>query len=223
MLEAFQNLVLNYPNFFVPVCKLCTLFFKDKFNTEDASFCAVFNRAIVNWTDFQYSARLRPGEAELLQIKDKHSSMHQLGDNMVECDFLFFRVPRKNDLGGPFRLDLAASEVFETLAADRPKDAFLVPRCADRHIGEAIRKASGVLEWHPDVVWVAHCLRHSIFTSLTEAVASAVNEFVTGVTQQTLTGTYTVPMSQRVAPVAPLDSTDDEKDTVQATKMPRLE
>ena len=138
MLEDFLSLVRKSTKTYVPSCKCCNTFFLDNFKltTEDPTFCDVFNLSLCHWTDFQYSARLRPGEAEVLKIQDKHSSMHLLGSAMVQCEFLFFAAPRKNDSGGPFRIDVLASAVFDKLAAGRPKESFLVPLCADKHIGD---------------------------------------------------------------------------------------
>lgn len=91
------------------------------------------------------------------------------------------------------------SQLFDSLVAQGAgTKPFLTRRCIDSHIGAAIRVAAGSLQWHPDVVWVAHSLRHGVFSHLHIAVQSAVDEFVAGVTETTFRG-YTQPMAQRLS------------------------
>lgn len=193
MLEDLGGKTLEAVSHFVPTCNLCLMF------DPRLSQPWFFNMILLKWISFQYWGRLRPGEIELLHINDLFASMHEnTQGEMVEVNFLNFRVPRKND-DKPFRLDVLALNLFRSLAGPRSgEEGYLAPRCADKHIGA---HGSELLHWHTGLVWVAHSLRHGVFTTLTNAVQAAVNEFVTGVTNSTLNGTYIVPMAQRVRSV----------------------
>ncbi len=37
---------------------------------------------------------------------------------------------------------------------------FVFTRCVEKHVGEAIRGATGALNWSDRLVWTAHSIRH---------------------------------------------------------------
>jgi hypothetical protein len=149
--------------------------------------CKCNSQTLRLWIRFQFHATLRPGELELLQ-RDSLISTTEVAENddQREAHYLLFGVPRKNARqGGKYRIDAHARALFVELRDTSDYGKYLVPKCADRHIGQLMQVASVRLQWNPQLVWVAHSIRHSAFTELKSKVQVAVNEFVAQVTNST--------------------------------------
>jgi integrase len=182
------KLVLESPDYFVSTCKHCP-----------QNITAVdFNKQLVDDLLMQWLAKLRPGELEKLRVRDLIATYETLrtGQSVVVNSLLF--ADRKNSEGGPLIISDEAKDHFLKMSIHKEKDSFLVPKCADTHIGQCLAVASVLLQWHPDVIWVAHSIRHSAFTDLEKGVTEAVDAFTSSVVSATLRGTYTTPLARRV-------------------------
>ena len=124
-----------------------------------------------------------------------HNRAHK-GNKAFELPSLFFES-RKNELEGGFlRISKQAQLLFQEVSKLSTND-FILPKCVDTHIGAAINKAASLLHWHPDVIWVAHALRHSAFSTLEQGITEAVDNYVTQVASSTFRNTYAKSMSHR--------------------------
>lgn len=179
------TLIINSRKHFVPPCNLCW--------EQHRKHPARFNEKLVSNIKLQWLAKLRPGELEKIK---KHSlvttfealrsadrnALHQ----SIEVHQLIFS--RKN--GEQLIISTDAAEHFHSLSAHLKSDDFVTARCADKHIGAALAAGATALGWSQSVTWVAHCLRHSVFTNLEAGVTKAVDNFVATVVSDTLRGTY---------------------------------
>lgn len=200
-LEELCGLVRGAHGSFTDNCKKCNFL-------AAASFNLLLSQAIY----FQFWGQLRPGELESVHVNDliftterqrSRPSSERSRPAVLPASFtvssLFF-VHRKNEEDtGFYRIPDAAVGAFQALAAGKSPDSFIVPKCMDTHIGVALRKAAIELQWNPNVVWVAHALRHSAFSDLEAGVLGAVDGFVAQVCTSTLRGTYTKGVGARRA------------------------
>ena len=187
--ESTRNMTVKT---FVPQCKTCTAVG----NTKRA--VAAFNTQLARAIELQFFAQLRPGELEKLKARDLILTTEGTGKERQEVFFLYFASRKNAQDPGKLVIPNPGVQVFKRLAQSKAPDDFILPRCIDRHIGEAMRQGQADLGWHPDMVWVAHCLRHSVFSTLATTVQAAVDSFVAGVSADTFRGTYTIPMHTRV-------------------------
>lgn len=104
MLVDLQELILGGTATFVSPCKHCIPFLS-LFKTLEAN-AVIFNSVLSEWINFQYSARLRPGEGELLKIRDKITTMQELADVLIEVNALLFSGMTMVSLSASMRLVL---------------------------------------------------------------------------------------------------------------------
>lgn len=202
MLHELQDLLLSsVEEFFVTPCRHCQTFFKTELTAGDQIKPQLFNERLWQWTLFQWAARLRPGEVELLRVRDKLTTTESVlkpGElptcfsagklsevERVTVNSLFFHSRKNDQAGGMFRISPFAAEVFVVLAQGRDEGHYLAPRCVDTHIGQTLLRASELLLWHPDVVWSAHSIRHSAMTALKDGIVESVSEFAAQVAYST--------------------------------------
>jgi len=188
-ISQLMQLIIDAEAYFVPHCKTCWQILRTS--------PALFNVCLADAIKFQWLARLRPGELEQLRKCDllqTYETLHEASATApatsVVVNQLNFTTPRKNGVGRYIISDDAALQ-FRVLSFYSPLETYLVPKCIDTHIGHAVGKGAQTLGLNPDLVWVAHGVRHSCFTNLTSNLTSAVDLFVAGVTSSVLRGTYT--------------------------------
>jgi len=182
------TLIVGSKDFFVKPCKNCW----NSIHTTPT----IFNAFLADALKFQWLARLRPGELELLQKTGLVQTYETLNANCTTLpptslvvSQLNFTVTRKNGVGR-FVISDVAAEHFRKLASYAPETPYLTPRCIDCHIGQTIRKAAEQLNWNPDLVWCAHGIRHSVFTALEQSLRESLDNFVSGICSAVLRGTY---------------------------------
>ena len=183
-LEQLQSLVISIENstqYFIPTCTKCKHYTKND-----------FNKRLSLWIQLQFLAQLRPGELKTLETDDiTKTTQRTRNGKTVETNSLLFRC-RKNEQGGG--LYPIPDAVFHQLLISRDKNGmFLVPRCADTHIGAALSRGATIFKWNKKLVWVAHALRHTVFTILENQIQTAVDEFVSNISSPVFRGTYTKP------------------------------
>jgi len=186
------HLVLNSPHPFTAPCKNCWPALHQN--------PALFNVVLADAIKLQWLARLRPGELSLLRRTDLVATLETINARStleppisVVVNQLNFTARRKNGVGRYVISDDAALQ-FRKLAFYLPEQEFLLPPCTPTHIGQALRLAAEQLKWNPDLVWVAHGLRHSVFTSLEDNLKKVVDQWIAGVSSGVLRGTYIHPL-----------------------------
>jgi integrase len=184
------KLICSSKSYFVDPCSTC-------WNATPK----VFNRDLSLRLKLQWMALLRPGELEKLKKKDLIRSLHhssrslrrdslqEPGESMVVPQLIFTSKKNIKD-SGAYMISEPAAEIFEMLTKDLQPDDYIVPRCADKHIGEAVRKAASDLQWSDAVVWCAHALRKSVLTDLADAILKPTEAFCSGIASNTLHGFY---------------------------------
>lgn len=189
-------------------CKdLCKLICSSKsYFVDPCSTCwkatpKIFNQDLSLRLKLQWMALLRPGELEKLKKKDLVKTLHHSsrslrrdsrqapGESIVVPQLIFTTKKNIKD-NGAYMISVPAAEVFEMLTKDLQPDDYIVPRCADKHIGEAIQKAAVALHWSDAVVWCAHALRKSVLTDLADAILKPTEAFCSGIASNTLHGFY---------------------------------
>jgi hypothetical protein len=192
MLHQLTQWLHNNPTFASKPCYKC----RKQFPHLTASH-KEYNRSAAKWISFQFLAHVRPGELQPLRKRDLILTRELVGRATFELPSLFYDSRKNEPEGGFYRITKEAQQLFNTLAVGRELDDYIFPSCVDTHIGDIIRRAATQLAWHPDVVWVAHSLRHGALTEASSAIASTVDAFVAQVTSSTLRGTYTKTMKMR--------------------------
>jgi hypothetical protein len=66
---------------------------------------------------------------------------HQVPGEAVVISQLIF-TSKRIKVNGAYMISNPAAEIFEIIAKDLKMDNYLVPCCADKHIGEAIKKTA---------------------------------------------------------------------------------
>ena len=77
-------------------------------------------------------------------------------------------------------------------------NAFLFPRCAQKHLASALRKAEQWFLWPEGLAYSPHCFRHACMNEKAEIIAEAVTKVVAGISSATYKGVYTKPLAKRL-------------------------
>jgi hypothetical protein len=175
---------------FVPPCNLCW----------DSS-PKTFNKTLMLRLKLQWTAILRPGELQTLRKKSLVQTLHHHNRSLRRDSLQAVREPlvvsqlvfttKKNiSANGLYTISNSAADIFAELTKDLLPEDYIVSRCADKHIGEAVRKGAEELKWSTSVLWCAHALRKSVLTELTKQILEPAEAFAAGIVSSTLHGFY---------------------------------
>jgi hypothetical protein len=149
----------------------------------------------------QWTAILRPGELQTLRKKSLVQTLHHHNRSLRRDSLQAVREPlvvsqlvfttKKNiSANGLYTISNSAADIFAELTKDLLPEDYIVSRCADKHISEAVRKGAEELKWSTSVLWCAHALRKSVLTELTKQILEPAEAFAAGIVSSTLHGFY---------------------------------
>ena len=146
--------------------------------------------ALCHALDLMLSATIRPGN--LPDFLVEHLSHDASGWQLYVAHL---KTAKQGERGGAIEVDLATALIFKAASEDSVlvgNKRFVFPRCAQKHLGVALRKAQEAYGWEEDLVFTPHCLRNSMMTSKKQKVEKAVGALMCDVTAPTYVG-YTKP------------------------------
>lgn len=150
---------------------------------------AAFLKMVATAAQLQFHTTLRPGELEMLRISSLiHTTETVGGEKGVFPQLLFVKARKNGKDGERFIITEAAAHVFQSMAEGRAPDQYLLPRCVDMHIAQALQAATLALHWNAQLVWTAHTLKHSALSALEQGITASVTEYVAHVTKATFVG-----------------------------------
>ena len=142
--------------------------------------------ALCHALDLMVTAPIRPGNLKdfLVEHLSQEATVWYLW-------VAHLKTAKHGERGGTIEVDLAAALTFRAAEEDAIR-GFLFPRCAQKHLGVALRKAQDLYAWEEDLVFTPHCLRNSMMVGKKQKVEKAVGALMCGVTAPTYAG-YTKP------------------------------
>ena len=142
--------------------------------------------ALCHALDLMVTAPIRPGNLKDFLVE--HLSQDATGWQLW---IAHLKTAKHGERGGAIEVDLAAALIFRAAEEDAVR-GFLFPRCAQKHLGVALRKAQEIYGWEDDLVFTPHCLRNTMMVGKKQKVEKAVGALMCGVTAPTFMG-YTKP------------------------------